>query len=153
MRPLTGCALAAVVIAALLLTGCARRVPAGDLASAGADVGVRLRLRPEREIEGRLVSLTKDTIVLDVEYAESEGVELAGAGERLRVIARGEPVDGEILSVEGRGSGRRATVRMSFPTGDVAEATFHRSSREATLGPVVSALLGPLVGASLALLF
>lgn len=151
MRPVSRLALPLAVLA-LFLGGCARRVPVSELDARGADVGVRLVLESGGRVDGRLASLTPEAVVVDALYSEGAGVVFESTGERLRVIADGARVDGEVLSVEGRRPRRVATLRLTFAVADVREATFHQSAREARLGPIVSLLLGPLVGASLALL-
>jgi len=152
MRVRESMALVMLLVAAAGLSGCARRVPVAELARRGAEVGVRAELRSGERIEGRLASLSDETLVVDVVYRPGPDVEIVGSTDRLSVVSAGETVAGEIVSVEGRGRDRRVTLRRTIEAAQVARATFHRSAREATLAPVVSVLAGPLIGAALALL-
>jgi hypothetical protein len=141
-----------VAIAALLSAcGCSRHVPLTDLSAGGAVVGVIATTVDGEEIRGELVSVTEREMVVLARYTQSEAVEIEGFGEGRRVIVDGVRVDGEVVSVDRVEGARVARVRRTLRVVDVARATFHRSGQEASLGTLLSFILGPSVGGLLAL--
>jgi hypothetical protein len=145
--------MAVLAAACVLLSGCARRVPVSELESAGAQVGVAVTLTGGDELECRLLSLSSDDMLVDVYYRIGGEVQLRGTGSGRRVVSKGEEVPGELAAVVQESPGRRtAIVRRTIDLDEVSRATFHRSGSEASLGPVLSLFVGPIVGALLALL-
>lgn len=141
-------------LAALLLCapGCSKRVPLSSLAEGGAEVGAKLRTSSGERMEGLLVSMTDSAVRLEVEYAVRGDVSIRGTGERRIVYSGDDPIPGELLRVERRDGLSYATVDRTVALEDVVSMTFHRSRSEASLSPILSAVLGPLVGASVALI-
>ncbi|MFH1502103.1 MAG: hypothetical protein ABIG03_03555 [Candidatus Eisenbacteria bacterium] len=142
---------AAVVACALLLAGCARRVPVAELEARDASVGAVVRLTSGEALSCRLLSLSTDALEVEVYYPVGGDVELWGTGEDRRVVSGGEQVAGDLVSVERDGVSRTAVVRRMVAVSEVTTATFHRSGSEASLGPILSLLVGPVIGALLAL--
>ena len=82
----------------------------------------------------------------------------ASIGVNLTTLS-GEEVSGRLLSL---GGGKAVVevqgpdgidVRRTFDLDQVSRATFHREANEAALAPIVSLLLGPVVGVLLAVAF
>ena len=140
------------LLACLLAGGCARHAPLEDMAAGGADVGVRATTFAGEELTGRLVSLTEETLVVEVAYEIVGDVKLAGVGEFRRVVVDGEEVPGTIADVERSGERKTALVVRTFPLNEVSRITFHESQGESSLATVVSHLLGPIIGIVLAAL-
>jgi hypothetical protein len=145
-------AILALVCVAGLSPGCARRVSAEDLAGGGADVGISVTLKSGETLRGRLVSLSDDRMVVDAVYVDGGDVSITGSGDNVSVLVAGVPVQGELISSSRDGGERTAVVRRVIDPADVADATFHKSSSDASLGPTLSLIVGPAVGALLALL-
>ncbi len=137
---------------AVLATGCARRVPVEELDAAGARVGATVVMKDGQALRCRVLSLSRQRMVVDAYYTIGGETDLRGVGGDQYVYVGGERVDGDVMSVERSDGERTAVVRRSLSPSDVDAVTFHRSGSEASLGPVLSALVGPLVGALLALL-
>jgi hypothetical protein len=142
----------AVVAIATAGTGCARRVPGEDLDAEGARVGAIVVMKSGETLTCRLLSLTRDTAVVESYYPVGGDVDVRGTGEGSYLSVKGVRIEGEVVAVEREGIHRTAVVRRSLRLADVHTATFHRSGSEASLGPILSALVGPIVGALLALL-
>jgi hypothetical protein len=138
--------------AACLASGCATRVAGEDIDAEGARVGAVIVLDGGETLRCRVLSLTPSEAVVDVYYIVGRGTELRGAGDERAVFVDGERVPGEFVAVEMDGVDRTALVRRTVALDAVATATFHRSGSEASLGPVLSALLGPIVGLIIGLL-
>jgi hypothetical protein len=151
MRPSRVLCVSALLLC-LVSWGCARRVPAADLGAAGAEVGIRATMKSGETVAGRLLSMTGDLLVVEAIYEEAGGAEVVGRGSAARVVVDGGPVAGAVLGVEGARGARVARVERKLPVADVRSATFHRSGREASLGPLVGLMLGPLLGSLLGLL-
>lgn len=143
--------LALPVVAALLLPGCARYVESSELDSAGSSIGVILTLEDGETARGRVLSLDGDEITIEFKYRLGGGTDLRGLGDRRRVVVNGRDVPGEITAVDREGATTVVYLERRLRFRDIEEMTFHRSGREASLGPVVSAMLGPMIGALLAL--
>jgi hypothetical protein len=143
--------LACAAAAVLLATGCARHTQLSELSSGGADVGVAVTTRGGEELRGELESITAREVVVVVHYVHGGGVEIEGFGDDLRVIVDGERVPGEVIDVERLDGARVARVRRVLPAQEIDSATFHRSEQESSLAAILSLLLGPSVGALLAL--
>lgn len=139
-----------LVFLAVATSGCARRAPIATLGDRG-DVGVVLDLASGETLRGRLLSIDGGEMTLEVHYAVRGDVRLTGSGDRRRLEDGGAPVPGELVSVERDGSERIATVCRTIDVGEIDRATFHRDAGEASLGPVLSSVVGPAVGALLAL--
>ena len=148
LRKLSLLALVGLLAAA---SGCARRTPVAELDAGGADIGVAVVLKSGEALRGRLLSMTEERMLLDARYPIRGEVRLAGAGERRRVESNGAVVPGDLVAIERDGTERTAVVRRAVEVTDVLSATFHRSGSEASLGPLLSTLVGPLVGALLGL--
>jgi hypothetical protein len=145
-------ALLTIAAAAILTTGCARRVPVAALEDGGAHVGVVVVLASGESINARLLSFSPEGMELETYHPIGGAVTLQGTGSDARLERRGKRIPGELVSVErGDGNSRTAIVRRTVPLDDVSSATFHRSGSEASLGPVLSLFIGPVVGALLAL--
>lgn len=142
---------AALVVLALSLAGCARYVESSELDASGADVGVVVTLETGETAVGRLLSLEGDEVRVELTYRLGGGTDLRGLGDRRRVVVDGKDVPGEITAVGRDGATTVVSLRRSLRLQEIDEMTFHRSGREASLGPVVAAVLGPLIGALLAL--
>jgi hypothetical protein len=142
---------AASFVILLCAAGCARHVPSSELDALGADVGVTIRLKDGHNVRGRLLSLDGDQVHTELIYRLGVETELRGLGDRRRVVVGGDDVPGEIVGVEREGITTLVRVRRYIRLEEIDEMTFHRSGREASLGPVVSAVLGPIIGALLAL--
>ncbi len=140
-----------IMLLVLSLSGCARRVPVAELEDRGADVGAVVTLENGDTFRCRVLSLSRDELLVEIYYPIGGDVELRGSGADLRVVVGGERVLGEITSIERDGISRTALVRRTIPVDDVSHATFHRSGSEASLGPILSLFVGPVVGALLAL--
>ncbi len=141
-----------ILCACALACGCSKRVPLEDVGESGADIGVRMTTAAGEELEGALVSLDFGLLVVEVPYQIGRGAELRGTGDDQRVVVEGEEVPGRVVRVVWEDNNRTADVERTFPLSEVAQATFHRSTAEARSAPLVSTLLGPLVGLILAAL-
>lgn len=141
-----------ILCACVLACGCSKRVPLEDVAESGADVGVRMTTVAGEELEGMLMSFDSERLVVEVPYLIGRGAELRGTGDDQRVVVDGEDVPGRVVRVEFKDNNRTAEVERTFPLREVAKATFHRSTAETRTAPLVSTLLGPLVGLILAAL-
>ncbi len=143
---------AAILAAGILFSGCARRVSLADVAEEGGNVGVVVTTGDGESHSGALVSMTEERLVVKVTYRLGARVSLAGVGESRRVLIDGEPVPGTLAGVDRENGERVARVTLVFALEDVARVTFHRSRTEARTAPIVSHLLGPIVGGLLSLL-
>ncbi|MBD3368441.1 MAG: hypothetical protein GF405_09775 [Candidatus Eisenbacteria bacterium] len=142
-----------LLVALLLLAGCARRTPAARLAEEGGEVEVRLIMSDGETLNGRVVSLTRIDLVVDAVYTEGGGVSIDGMPDDRRVVVDGAEVEGRLLDVSRTSEGRvQATVRRTLPLHSIAEADFARSRRDVTLGTLISQIAGPAVGLLLGLL-
>lgn len=141
----------AVFVLAALASGCARRVSVADLEGGGAEVGAVVTLTSGETVRCRLLSLSGEEMLVEVYYPLRGNVELRGSGPYRTVAMDGEPVRGELTTVERDGTQRTARVRRTILLNEIANATFHRSGSEASLGPILSAVTGPVLGALLAL--
>jgi len=141
----------ALVCLACLASGCAKRVDATDLAGGGADVGVTVTLKSGESLRGRLMALDGEEMTVEASYVLGGDASVSGAGEARRVEIGGSAVPGRLVSVRTVDESRVATVERGIDIGSVARATFHRSAGDASLGPVLSLIVGPAVGALLAL--
>ncbi len=140
-------------LAAVGSSGCTRRVPIASLADAGGDVGVVMTLEDGENVRGRLVSFGDGRVVVESTYELGTRVELRGFGERKLLFIDGAEVEGEIVSVERSRGSTIVRLRRVFAASRVVRASFFRSGREASLAPVASLLVGPVVGGLLAFAF
>ena len=141
-----------ILCACVLACGCSKRVPLEDVGESGADIGVRLTTVAGEELEGTLMSFDSERLVVEVPYLIGRGAELRGTGDDQTVVVEGEEVPGRVVRVVLKDNNRTAEVERTFPLREVAQATFHRSTAETRSAPLVSTLLGPLVGLILAAL-
>jgi hypothetical protein len=141
------------LVAVSALGGCARHVPVADLADEGARVGVMVTFRDGRTVPGRLLSLEDGRLDAELRYTLAGGVELRGAGEELTLVVDGQDVAAEIVSVEREGGSRIAVARQVVDLSLVSRVTFHRNATESSLGPILSVIVGPIIGAALAAIF
>ena len=135
----------------LCLFGCARYVPAAELDASGAEVGVVVRFSGGAAVSGQLLALDGDKARVELIYVLGGETDLRGTGDRRRLIVDGGDVPGEVVAVEREGIRTVVRLHRSVRLDEMEEMTFHRSGREASLGPLVSAVLGPAIGALLAL--
>jgi hypothetical protein len=142
----------ALALLAALTAGCAKRVAAEELDAGGARVGAVVALASGETVRCRVLSLSRDTALVEVYYTIGGRTELRGTGDARYISVDGERVPGELVAVERDGADRTALVQRSVRLSDIRSATFHRSGSEASLGPILSTLIGPVVGALLALL-
>lgn len=146
-------ALVLLLVVSAALAGCARRTPVSDLSGAGSDVHVRLTTETGETLTGILVSLDASELVARIEYAVEGDIRLRGYGADAELFFEDEKAPGTLLAVERTEAGRVALVLRSFPTGEVASATFHVGEAERSLGSMVSMFLGPVVGGAAGFLF
>ncbi len=141
-----------MVALAALAAGCARRVPMGDLEAGGAQVGAVVVMGDGETFRCRVLSLSRETAIVEAYYVVGGDVALRGSGDERYIAVDGRRVPGEIVEIRLDEATRTVTLRRSLNVADIDTATFHRSGSEASLGPILSALVGPVVGALLALL-
>ena len=143
-------ALLVVVCSGLAACGCARQVPLAELGSSGAVVWVRLETSDGEQVTGQVVSLDAGSMVVALRHAIEGDVRVRERGDERALYSGTERMPGQFVRIDTDDGERAAVVHRTFPAVDVVSATFHGSRGERSLSSIVSLLLGPAIGGTLA---
>ncbi len=143
-------ALFVLVCAGLVACGCARQVPLAELGPSGATVWVRLATSDGERVTGQVVSLDAGSMVIALRHALEGDVRVRERGDERALYSGTERLPGRFVRIDTDEGERVAVVHRTFRAVDIASATFHESGGERSLSSIVSLLLGPAVGATLA---
>jgi hypothetical protein len=144
---------AVLCLAGLVLAGCSRRVPIGEIGTSGTAVWTRIVTEDGERLRGRLVSLDASEIVIEIAYPIEGDVRLSTRAGKTELYSGPERVEGELVGVIEGDEGREALVHRRCRTIDVESASFYESKGEQSLRTIVSLFLGPAVGGLAGLIF